>query len=51
MIRTQTAVPVSPAAVPAAGYRRVAATGVSTAFGTFGELLQGCCRRRTATSW
>ncbi|MFE5809673.1 kinase [Streptomyces sp. NBC_01232] len=41
MITTQTAAPVSPAAVPATGYRKVAASGVSTAFGTFGELLQG----------
>ncbi|GGY37625.1 GHMP family kinase ATP-binding protein [Streptomyces djakartensis] len=30
-----------PALTPDADYRRVAATGVSAAFGTFGELLQG----------
>ncbi|MBT2405510.1 MULTISPECIES: kinase [unclassified Streptomyces] len=41
MSTTQTAAPVSPAAGPASAYRQVAATGVSTAFGTFGELLQG----------
>lgn len=41
MTTIQTAAPVSPAAVPATGYRKVAASGVSTAFGTFGELLQG----------
>lgn len=41
MTTIQTAAPVSPAAVPATGYRRVTASGVSTAFGTFGELLQG----------
>ncbi|MFF4486647.1 kinase [Streptomyces sp. NPDC001544] len=32
---------IRPALTPPAGYRRVTATGVSAAFGTFGELLQG----------